>query len=297
MTAREGDTLLSLTNERGTEEATLTGRISDTRILGQYVGHCVLGDYLVVFTHDTTGDYIFRIEKKEGKTFEIVCLTGYKNSSYKPLSLGFDPDHPMQTLGVYENIKIQKVYWTDGVRQPRVINITKEELIGYEPYYNENSFDFVPAMELNDKLSVRKIISSSGSFDAGVVQYFISYFNKYGQESNISLQSPLIPTSFLDRAGKADETVGNCFEITVENPDCTNFEYLRIYSMFRSEIEGECVCKRVADIKLTQSNSDDGEVKYDNPKYQQQVGILQYGNDQTGIISHYVRYKFSGEFE
>lgn len=270
LTAREGDTLFSLTNERGTEEAVIRGDIENPAILGGYVGHCVIGDYLVVFTHDGGGeDYIFRLQKQDDKTFRIVCLTGYTydgsaKTGYKSLDLGFSTEHPMQTLGVYENEKIQKVYWTDGINQPRVINIMKQELTGYEPGYNENSFDFVPAMALNDRLSVRKIISSSGSFKAGVVQYFISYYNKYGQESNISLQSSLIPTSFIDRAGDAEETIGNCFEITVENPDYENFEYMRIYSMFRSSLDNNdgVVCKRVADIRIKDIKTNVG---YENP--------------------------------
>lgn len=119
---------------------------------------------------------------------------------------------------------------------------------------------------MDDQLYVRKIADSSGTFGAGVIQYLVSYFNKYGQESNISCISPLIPTSYSSRAGNAEEKIGNSFEVTIVNPD-TSFEYARIYSMFRSSINATPACKRVIDIKLSGSNSSNTttEITVSNP--------------------------------
>lgn len=112
---------MSITTEKGSKLATLKGDFTGAKMIGSYVGHCVLGDYLAVFTHDTTGDYIFRIHKEDDETYTLSCLTGTeydqstgKATAYSPLQLGFDAAHPLQTLGVYENKYIQKVYWTDG---------------------------------------------------------------------------------------------------------------------------------------------------------------------------------------
>ena len=62
-TARDNNTLLSMTNERGPKNA-------EVIIIGSYVGHCVVGDYLVVFTASTsvndgvteTENLIYRLE-------------------------------------------------------------------------------------------------------------------------------------------------------------------------------------------------------------------------------------------
>jgi len=275
LTARHGDTLLSITNEKGTEKAAVDGGFDGAKIIGSYMGHCVIGDYLTVFTHADEGDYIFRIHKDSDLTFSMTCLTGvvYELSTinvigYKPLNLNFDLEHPLQTLGVFENEYIQKVYWTDGVNQPRVINIVKDSL-GGNVTYNDDSFDFVPKMTLHDSVRVRKIADSSGSFGAGVIQYVVSYFNKYGQQSNISCVSPLIGTSFNSRAGSPEEKIGNSFEVTVHDPD-TSFEYARIYSIFRSSIDATASCKRVADIKLSNTSSGDSsaELVVNNPASQ-----------------------------
>lgn len=132
--------------------------------------------------------------------------------------------------------------------------------------YTNDSFDFVPKMQLKDSVSVRRIADSSGTFGAGVIQYLVSYFNKYGQESNISCTSSLIPTSYSNRAGSPDDKIGNSFEVTITNPD-TSFEYARIYSIFRSSIDATPACKRVIDIKLngTGGGSTTTEIAVSNP--------------------------------
>lgn len=264
-TAREGDTLMSITNEKGTKEAVIAGQNANNKIIGTYVGHCVIGDYLAIFTHSLSGDYIFRLKKEDNGSFTITCLTGADNNgTFKSLQLGFNPDYPLQTLGVYENKFIQKVYWTDSINQPRVINIVKDLLQG-NVVYNDDSFDFVPVLDLNDSIYVRKIADTTGSFGAGVIQYFVSYYNKYGQESNISCSSSLIPTSFMGKAGSPEEKIGNSFEVTIENLD-SNYEYVRVYSLFRSSLNATPACKRVTDIRIGNGGGDENPYTAINPK-------------------------------
>lgn len=235
LTSRHGDTLMSMTNERGTKQYSNT-------INGVVLGYCVLGDYLTVFTTDISAqskpDYIYRFRKENDGFGSRILYNG---------NLGFDVNHPIECLGVYENVDIQKVYWTDGINQPRFINITKQDVT--ESTYIDTSFDFVPTLELNDSIHVVRTVDSAGIFAAGVIQYAVTYYNKYGQESNVSVISPLLPTSYTHRAGSPEETIGNAFRVTVKNPD-VHFEYLRLYSIFRTSKDTTPVCKRVADVKL-----------------------------------------------
>ena len=125
LTNREDSTLLSLTNEKGTSEPLVT-------FDGYYVGHCVLGKYLVVFTanDDASGCTIYRVEKLEEGGYKTIIL--FKDTSGQPWwsdnSKGWSPNYPIEAIGVYETEFVQKVYWVDGVSQPRVINIAKPEL-------------------------------------------------------------------------------------------------------------------------------------------------------------------------
>lgn len=248
LTAREGDTMLSITNEKG------TSKIDNVSFIGSFLGYCVLDNYLVVFTTDTQTnadgkqiktDYIYRIDKNKG--YELKALFSG--------DLGFSEKHPIETLGVYENEFIQKVYWVDGINQPRVINITRDVLIDNTPnytgdiYYNSNSFDFVQNLKLKETVTVTKESSSSGMFPAGTIQYAISYYNKYGQESNIAYVTPLFYTSYPNRAGSPEDKIGNAFKIDINNAD-TNFDYIRIYSIFRTSKDAVPTVKRVVDLKL-----------------------------------------------
>lgn len=245
LTAREGDTMLSITNERGTSE------ISNVSFKGKFLGYCVLDDYLVVFTADIDNntDYIYRIDKN--KNYEQVIL--YEGN------LGFSSNHPIETLGVYENEFIQKVYWVDGFNQPRVINITKNALLNktveeVAKSYNSSSFNFVPELKLEEVVNVTKESSSSGMFPAGTIQYAISYYNKYGQESNIVYVTPLFYTSYPNRAGSPEDKLSNAFKITVSKVD-NNFDFLRIYSIFRTSKDAVPTVKRVIDLELGNSNA------------------------------------------
>lgn len=245
LTAREGDTMLSITNEKGTSE------ISNVSFIGKFLGYCVLDNYLVVFTADIDNntDYIYRIDKNNN----------YKQETLFSGNLGFNLEHPIETLGVYENEFIQKVYWVDGFNQPRVINITKNALLGktideVRSNYNSSSFDFVQELKLGETVTVTKESSSSGMFPAGTIQYAISYYNKYGQESNIAYVTPLFYTSYPNRAGSPEDRLSNAFKITVNNAD-TNFDYLRIYSIFRTSRDAVPTVKRVVDLELRANNA------------------------------------------
>ena len=281
LTAKEGDTLLSMTNEKGPSIAKDDGDI-DIVIQGQYIGHCVIGNYLTVFsttsasgkkeegvfTPSSNPDYITRYKKNDDGTFTSCSL--YNGN------LGFNVNYPLETVGVYESEYIQKVYWTDNLNQPRVINITKDLLTGNKPIYNNDSFDFIQKLALNENITVSKNSDSSGTFPSGVIQYAITYFNKYGQESNIVYTTPLLATSFIGRAGSPEEKISNSFKITIKNPDY-NFEYIRLYSIFRTSINATPSCKKVTDVQLIKQDVDSSDnsnnIKATNISYKYYVKV------------------------
>lgn len=241
-TAVDDNTLMSITNEKGT-----SGPLVD--FIGSYVGHCVLGEYLVVFTcalqspgSSVVYTYIYRVNKHT--LVSELLYSGY---------LGMSTHHPIQTLGMFEGSLVQKVYWVDGINPPRVINIVKDRLMGTtvtQAYPNDNSqFDFVKRLLLQEHVTiVRK--EGSGVFAPGVIQYCLSYYNKYGQESNIFYTSGLQYSSPVNRGGSPEESASNVFQITVENVD-RKFQYMRIYSVHRTSLDSVPSVKRIADIPIT----------------------------------------------
>ena len=234
LTARGEDTLLTITNERGTSYA-------GVEIKGTYLGHCLLGKYLTVFStggleedDDTLRDYITRIDLS---TKESVVL--YKGN------LEFDIEHPIETVGSYENNDIQKVYWTDGKNQPRLINIV--DIDNIRPTDCDTQFDFIRELSLQEDVTIQKQLGSSGSFAPGVIQYAFTYYNKHGQETNIFYTSPLLYISHKDRGASPEDKVENAFKITLKNID-KSFDYVRIYSIQRTSIDAVPIVRRVQDI-------------------------------------------------
>lgn len=241
-TTRDDNTMLSITNERSNKDI-MKFNSGET-----YIGHVVLGDYLVLFTKGDS-DCIYRIDIKN---CEKVIL--YKDN------LNFSSDNPIQALGDYESEFIQKVYWVDGKNNPRVINIRKPELLGvkasddYTDVYTDAPFDFVQNLKLDEKVTIKRLPNSNGIFSSGTIQYALTYYHKYGQESNIFYTSELLYTSFNNRGGSPEDRISTAFEITVDNVQ-NNFQYVRIYSISRSSIDATPKVKRVADIEILKAKS------------------------------------------
>lgn len=251
-TARDNNTLLSMTNERGPKN---TG----VEIIGSYVGHCVVGNYLVIFTDSTSvnmgitvkENLIYRLERNENSWNSPIIYRG---------NLNMDVEHPAQTLGIYEGELVQKVYWVDGKNQPRSINIVADKLrynkdiseltrVEKSNLYPKGCFDFTQELELKEEITVTRE-EGGGAFSPGTIQYAFSYYNRYGQESNIFYTTELYNTSFVTRGGSPEDVVANTFHIIIKNPE-TNFQYLRIYSIHRTSLDATPTVKIVTDIEIS----------------------------------------------
>ena len=242
LTAQDDNTLMSITNAKGNKQITL-----DSAILGSYLGHAVLNSYIVIFTvNDSTG-YIYRIDTENN--YHTVLL------AYGPF--GFDTDHPIETLPMYEKEDVQKIYWIDGKNQPRFINIADKIKSGIiiprtsaTVPSSKTAFDFVATMALNEKVTVTRNEATIGTISAGVIQYALTYYNLYGQETNIFHQSSLNYISYNNRgASPEDTTVSASFTLKLENLD-SNFEFVRIYAIHRTSLNAVPTVRRVVDLPV-----------------------------------------------
>ena len=260
-------TLLSLINEKGNKKSSIAG-VGD-HIKGIPIGQALINNELVIFA---CGDKSILDADVEAEELSINDITAeeevvdidypFEDRIYKLWfnngmltgerlfrgDLGFNYKHPIETISFYENTDIRKVYWTDGLNQPRVINIAAASDIVSK--WNTDSFNFVRTLSLDEKITIERNIVANGNFAPGVIQYAFTYFNKYGQESNIFYTSPLYYISYNNRGASPEDRVSNSFNIIKEDVD-TEFDYLRIYSIHRTSINTTPTVRRVVDLAPT----------------------------------------------
>ena len=200
-------TTASWTTEKGTQEVTVTKKpisvtktydwitdktyfdldfggtkyykVSDFEPLGQANINDTWVLFGIVKNKDTRLDYknskidvILTLEYKDSILYGRILYWSKNSTTGK--DLGFDFNHPIETLSFYENEDIQKVYWTDGLNQPRVINIkgAEDKQHGFNSNY-PTQFDFVQEVSLNETVEITKDTSGLGLFPPCTVKYAI----------------------------------------------------------------------------------------------------------------------------
>ena len=235
ITARDHDTLLSVTNERGTKSVEITS--GDMNIYGELIGWNVLNNYLILFTQEETPggnvDRIYRI-LFDGDFVENDCL--FEGD------LNFSINNPIESVVYFESENIQKIYWVDGRNVLRFMNFVDENMSWIidattSPMTCDNTY-----FDSNRQPGYTAVGSftkdnSGNSRPNGVIQYFLTYFNKHGQESGYAWASELIYLSPVERGGTADGTNNNKVVLSFSNLN-TSFTHIRLYSVFRSSFNG-----------------------------------------------------------
>ena len=267
ITQMEGNKgLLCVTNEKGTKTCT-----TSEAIVGTIVGSCILNDYLIVFTYDSTyvipefadpfptiegPEHIYRLEKGTSYDFNVTEL--YKGN------LDFVKDDTplaLETLSVYETEDIQKVYWVDGVHQLRCINITKtydSPKRTLTTIHTDSKFDSNPTLSLVEGLTVTKF-NTGGEFPAGTIQYAFTYFNLNGPETNIFRTSNLYELSPQEKGVAADGRTTCSFKIHLELLD-ESFDYVRVYAIIRTSANATPSVRIVGDYSYTKTGTNSRQI-------------------------------------
>lgn len=243
--ATDENSLLSLTNERGNKSiGTIINPMLDSNATNfKVLGIGQFSDYCIIF--GTTGseykpDYIIRLSNNGAK----ILIRGHLN---------FNKDNPIKTVCVYENDKVQKVYWIDGINPPRVLNVANYT---DEDELNNQKLNFLPKLSFNEKVSITK--TSGGLFPAGVIQYAFTYSDKNLQESNLWYVSPLYYITEPNRGAEAGKSCNTAFKIGFTGID-TTFDYIQIYVIIRTSLNATPQCYKIANIQTdTTSFTDTG---------------------------------------
>lgn len=222
----EDNSLLSITNEKGTKEV--------CNIKGIVLGYSELDDLIVLFAKDVDIDYIYLFD---GKDLTIL----YEGN------LNFSLNNPIECTSIIESEDVKRVYWVDGLNVIRSINIKDKRL----PNVSNTYFNVDSNLKGGEVLSIKKDYSG-GLFPAGLIQYFFTYFNSFGKESAVFLFSDTYYLSFKDRGGSPEEIVDCAFTIDLDNLN-TEYEYIRVYSNIYTSKSIAPITQLVGEYKITDS--------------------------------------------
>lgn len=203
---------------------------------GTCIGYASLNKYIILFTHDSNNvDRIYRVKDLS----EVMLM--FEGD------LNFSLEHLIDTMPIYESESTQKVYWTDGYNQPRVINFIKDP----EPkkWGNTSYYDFSPSIEPYNFIEVSKN-DTGGEFAPGVIQYAFTYITDWqGVETNIANTSGLNYISYPTRGAKKDETCYNSFSIKLFGLD-QRYKYIRVYSIHRTSLNATPTVKIIGEYNI-----------------------------------------------
>ena len=259
----------SLTNEQGTTHVV-------TGITGTILGQCATTNSLIVFTTCSTlngdgelekdFDYIYCIYQDDIDVwiFDII----YEGD------LNFHPSYKIEALFNYETKDIQKVYWIDGYNQLRCVNVAA----GHWPESSGNNTQFDSVKEINSLPNVEIERVEGGNFTAGVLQYYITYYNEFGTESPIVYTSPLLYLAHNIRGANVNDQVSTAFNLKLTNLDTDNWAYIRIYATHRTSLETTPEGSIVTEIKISSDRT---------------LEFIDYGSNRTAIAPSDLYFKGS----
>lgn len=263
---KTNNSLLSLVNEKGPEDTGLS-------IAGTYLGHAVLNNYLIIFSTSSFNN----IKYDHIQIYEVNLSIEYKGDLLDYVDVGFNVNNPIETIALYENNALQKVYFTDGLNQPRVINIiatknykiktslkqiNKGELaIGFINSDNSTLLNFSTTISLNHKIAITKL-HNGGVFPTGVIQYCFSYYNLGMQETSLFEVTPMYYLSQIDHGDDTTELQSCAFRISLTNLD-SSYQYVRCYSIIKTSKTSVVSCRIVGDYNIVNNEvniTDTGDI-------------------------------------
>lgn len=218
----------------------------ELKINGIIIGEQVINDFVVLFSTEEVEngqeDYIYVIRECNGEISFVDRTLNIINTETGPFyifkgNLNFSAQHPIETIGIVEREDLYKVYWVDGVNSPRVLVLSSE----VEIEDNDNTqFDFHKELQeaIYTNISVEPEFNTNGYFDAEVIQYGITYSDKYGQQTGLLFLSPLVYTSDYGRGLSPDGTqkASISFKIKLTNIS-NNYDYINLYRISRTSID------------------------------------------------------------
>jgi hypothetical protein len=147
---------------------------------------------------------------------------------------------PNAIVGIYENEKVQKIYWTDNNNPMYMLNVASDSVFNNKP----ESVQIFPGIKLNTPI-LSRINETGGSLDVGMYNIFYRLSNKYGQQTsfsplsnNIRIDSKSDSLDYKDHIGDKETAVSSKnIDVAINEID-RSFDYVEIGYTFVKDTTG-----------------------------------------------------------
>lgn len=236
------NTLLNLTNERGT--------LQKTSVVGIPIGvkKYDVNKILLVTTVPNGGS-------NKDKFWNVTCsgdtlsVTMFRDSSNNNVQsdFGFDVTHPLE-IEHYKDGNRDFFYIADGIN-----NLKAFWVEGPYIYSSNNRLEYNSYISGEEKLYVKYTESRLSNFYAGAIVYCYCYITKQGHKTNIIDFTDVIYIENSDCVGglEPNKKSNIYFKIGGFNMS-SEFDKVEIYSLFRSSLDGEITCRKVGTTKINE---------------------------------------------
>ncbi len=225
---------------------------------------CHIGNLLILFGKKSTANVISKLTLSgtEEVLSEVEIYSDTKNNSTGTLDF---TEGTIKCIGKYESAGIIKVYWADNTNPVRFINVAVNNTTdgniysaGSNYYIAPDKLEFKPSFLVSNITSTE--VKKGGNLTAGVVQYSIQLYNKYGAETVFSpLTNPLhvvesddaLSSSLKYKGSEIGNNTGKSVEITVNHLLANSgYDSMKIIRVQYTTYEGIPSITVVADIEL-----------------------------------------------
>lgn len=184
----------------------------------------------VIQTED--GFVIFSTDNNGFDCIWTYTVTSKKLSLMYVRNMGFSTERPIKAIYNYENSKIKKIYWIDGVSQMRFINLENKVKNGDYEDLIDVKLESINQVGLFDISQPEvEVMSNGGSHTAGTIQYAYNLYKINGNQTKLSPLSNMVSLGNGDiNGGNVNDKVTDLPKLTIRNID-KNYTNIRIYAI------------------------------------------------------------------
>ena len=198
-------------------------------------------------------DFIYKIEQN-GNIVKVEEIQKFNNSNTK-----FSAHNPLE-IESYKDGDKDYFYIADGINnfksfclQDKQITANSEIVNGYDRI----NLDYICKISGDESISVKTIQSTNGEFFSGVIIYCFAYKTHQGHLTNVIDVSDLIQlTNFGLKYGLEPNKRCNIANIITVNGLIFNFKEIEVYSLFRSTLDGEITVRKVCNLDIKQRTTE-----------------------------------------